>query len=170
MDDEDMPRDPVTPNTVELHLHRGVGWGLYGTVTAVVLVLVLAGAATNLSSGRLLIAGVIVVVGLPLTAFLAFLTSSIVAPSLIVSATRVTGRLSWSRSVDAGWTEITIDIDDTAPPGTIRLDVGNESVSVSSRSWLGFKEFLVLVSSTPHAAARLTQPARDELSRLLHIN
>ena len=37
-------------------------------------------------------------------------------------------------------------------------------------SWVGFGGFVLLVASTPKAAARLTQPARDELSRLLHID
>jgi hypothetical protein len=53
------------PDAVQLHLHRGIGWGLYGTATTVVLVIVLAGAASNLSSGRLVMGAVIAVVGLP---------------------------------------------------------------------------------------------------------
>ena len=142
------------PEAVQLHLHRGIGWGLYGTATTVVLVIVLAGVGSNLSSGRLLMAGVIAVVGLPLTAFLALLTYSIVVPSLTVSAARVSGRLSWRGRVDADRHEITIDVVDEAPPGTLRLEIGEESVSVSGLSWVGFREFIVLVASTPQAAAR----------------
>jgi hypothetical protein len=167
---EDTRHGAIEPDAVQLHLHRGIGWGLYGTATAVVLALVLAGVTANLSSGDLLIAGVIGVVGLALTAFLAFLTNSIVTPSLIATADGISGRLSrWGR-VDADWDEVTIDVDDNALPGTIRLDIGEESVSVSGRSWVGFGGFVLLVASTPKAAARLTQPARDELSRLLHID
>jgi len=167
---EDTRRGAIEPNAVQLHLHRGVGWGLYGTATAVVLALVLAGVAANLSSGELVIACVIGVVGLALTAFLAFLTYSIVTPLLIATEDGIRGRLSRRGRVDAYWDEVTIDVDDNALPGTIRLDIGEESVSVSGRSWVGFGGFVLLVASTPKAAARLTQPARDELSRLLHID
>jgi hypothetical protein len=83
------------PAAVQLHLHRGIGWGLYGTATTVVLVIVLAGAVSNLSSGRLVTGAVIAVVGLSLSAFLALLTYSMVVPSLTVNAARVSGRLSW---------------------------------------------------------------------------
>jgi hypothetical protein len=140
------------PEAVQLHLHRGIGWGFRG-LQRLLLVIVLAGVGSNLTSGRLLMAGVIAVVELPLTAFLALLTYSIVVPSLTVSAARVSGRLSWRGRVDADWHEITIDVDDEVPPGTLRLGIGEESVSVSGRSWVGFREFVVLVASTPHAAA-----------------
>jgi hypothetical protein len=167
----EMPRDELAggtePNAVQLHLHRGIGWGIYGTATTVVLLLVLAGAATNVSNGRLLIAGVIVVVGLTLTAFLAFLTYSMVMPALTASATGISGRLSWRDRVDADWNSITIDFDDETSPGTMRLDIGEESVSVSGQSWVGFEEFISLLGSTPPAAARLTPAARREVTRLL---
>jgi hypothetical protein len=170
----EVPRDELAggtaPNAVQLHLHRGIGWGIYGTATTVVLLIVLAGAATNLSSGRLLIAGVIVVAGLSLTAFLGFLTYSMVIPALTASAAGVSGRLSWRGRVDADWNAIIIDVDDETPPSTIRLDIGEESVSVSGRSWVGFEEFIILLGSTPHAAARLTPAARREVSRLLQID
>jgi hypothetical protein len=115
-------------------------------------------------------AGVIAVVGLPLTAFLALLTYSIVVPSLTVSAARVSGRLSWRGRVDADWHEITIDVVDEAPPGTLQLEIGEDSMSISGRSWVGFREFVVLVASTPQAAARLTPAARTEVRRLLRID
>ena len=162
--------DGTEPEAVQLHLHRGIGWGVYGTATTVVLVLVLAGAASNLSSGRLVMGAVIAVVGLTLSAFLALLTYSIVVPSLTVNAARVSGRLSWRGRIDVDWNEITIDVDDEAPPGTLRLKIGEESVSVSGLSWVGFREFIVLVASTPRAAARLTPAARTEVRRLLHID
>ena len=158
------------PDAVQLHLHRGIGWGIYGTATTVVLVLVLAGAVSNLSSGRLVTGAVIAIVGLPLSAFLALLTYSIVVPSLTVNAARVSGRLSWRGRIDVDWNEITIDLDDEAPPGTLRLSLGEESVSVSGRSWVGFREFIILVASTPQAAVRLTPAARTEVRRLLHID
>jgi hypothetical protein len=158
------------PDAVQLHLHWGIGWGIYGTATTVVLVLVLAGAVSNLSSGRLVTGAVIAIVGLPLSAFLALLTYSIVVPSLTVNAARVSGRLSWRGRIDVDWNEITIDLDDEAPPGTLRLSLGEESVSVSGRSWVGFREFIILVASTPQAAVRLTPAARTEVRRLLHID
>lgn len=158
------------PNRVQLHLHRGVGWGLYGTATAIVLVLVLAGIASNLSSGSIVIAGVLALAGLPFTAFLGFLTYSMVVPLLIIDGQGISGRLSLAAQVNADWNEISIDVDDEAPPGTIRLHIGEQSVSVSGRSWIGFKEFIVLVASTPRAAAQLTSAARRELSRLLQID
>jgi hypothetical protein len=96
--------------------------------------------------------GVIAVFGLPLSASLALLTYSMVVHSLTVSPTRVSGRLSWRGRVDADWNEITIDVVDEAPPGTLRMEIGKESVSVSGRSWVGFREFSVLVAGTPHAA------------------
>jgi hypothetical protein len=162
--------DGTEPEAVRLHLHRGIGWGLYGTATTVLLVIVLAGAASNLSSGRLVTGAVIAVVGLSLTAFLGLLTYSIVVPSLTMNAARVSGRLSWRGRIDVDWNEITIDVDDEAPPGTFRLKIGEESVSVSGRSWVGFKEFIVLVASTPRAAAQLTPAARREVRRLLQID
>ena len=159
----------VEPNAVQLHLHRGIGWGLYGVATTVVLALVLAGTAANLSSGRILMASVLAVAGLSLTAFLAFLTYAMVMPSLTAGMAGVSGRVSWRSRFDASWNEVTIDIDDRAEPGAIRLDIGKESVSVSARSWVGFREFIILVGSTPHAAARLTPAARHEVTRLLQI-
>lgn len=108
--------------------------------------------------------------GLSLSAFLALLTYSIVVPSLTVNEARVSGRLSWRGRIDVDWNEITLDVDDEALPGTLRLKIGEESVSVSGRSWVGFGEFIVLVASTPQAADRLTPPPRTEMRRLLQID
>jgi hypothetical protein len=114
-------------------------------------------------------ASVLAVAGLSLTAFLAFLTYAMVMPSLTAGMAGVSGRVSWRGRFDASWNEVTIDVDDRAEPGAIRLDIGKESVSVSARSWVGFREFIILVGSTPHAAARLTPAARHEVTRLLQI-
>jgi hypothetical protein len=55
------------PAAVRLHPHRGIGWGVYGVATVAVFMLVLAGAAAYLSSGRIVMGVVVAVVGLALT-------------------------------------------------------------------------------------------------------
>lgn len=157
------------PSAVRLHPHRGIGWGVYGVATVVVFVLVLLGAAANLSSGRILTAVVVAVVGLALTGFLGVVTHALVVPALIATATGVSGRMPRGGAVDVGWDQVTIDVDEGVSPGTVRLDVGDESVSVSARSWVGFGRFLLLVAGTPDAAARLTPAAQREVNRLLRI-
>jgi hypothetical protein len=42
-------------------------------------------------------------------------------------------------------------------------------VSLNARSWVGFRELVVLLDSTPDAAARLTPAARQEVARLLRV-
>ena len=105
------------PAVVHLHLHRGIGWGLYGTATAVVFVFVLLGVVANLQSGRLVMAAVLAVVGLAMTGFLALMTHSMVVPTLTVSATRPAPARSGSASAR----------NRSAP--------GRGSVSPSSSSW-----------------------------------
>lgn len=166
----DPPGDGAESAPVRLHLNRGIGWGLYGTLTAVVFVLVLAGTVTNLSAGRIWSAAVIAVVGLALTAFLAVLTHAMVVPLLTATAAGVSGRTPRNGRVDVGWDEVAIDVDDEAQPGAIRLVIGDESVSINAGSWVGFREFVVLVASTPSAVARLTPAARREVIRLLKLD
>ncbi|MEP6648987.1 MAG: hypothetical protein ABJA74_03625 [Lapillicoccus sp.] len=109
------------------------------------------------------------VVVLVITAFLGIVTHALVWPALTVSASGVSGQMALGRPVDIAWEDVTIDVDDDAAPGTLRLDVGAESVSVSSRSWVGFGDFVWLVCVTPAAAVRLTPAARREVVRLLEI-
>jgi hypothetical protein len=166
-------RDPrageADPAAVQLHLHRGIGWGVYGVATVVVCVLVLVGAVAYLRSGRILMAVVVAVVGLAVTGFLALVTHALIVPALTATAGGVSGRMPRGNTVDAGWDEVTIDVDEDVPAGTLRLDVGDESVSLSAKSWVGFGRFLDLVVGTPDAAARLTPAARREVRRLLRI-
>ena len=68
------------PTEVHLHLHRGIGWGVYGAATVFVLVLVLIGTTAYAVSGRFLMAGVTAVVGLALTGSLAVVTHAMVTP------------------------------------------------------------------------------------------
>ena len=42
-------------------------------------------------------------------------------------------------------------------------------MSVSARSWIGFREFVALLGSTPEATTRLTPAARQEVARLLGV-
>jgi hypothetical protein len=42
-------------------------------------------------------------------------------------------------------------------------------VSLNARSWVGFRELVVLLDSKPDAAARLTPAARQEVARLLRV-
>jgi hypothetical protein len=157
------------PAAVRLHLHRGIGWGVYGVVTVVVFLLVLVGTVANLTSGRIVTAVVVAVVGLAVTGFLAVVTHALVVPALTAAAAGVSGRMPRGNTVDVGWDEVTIDVDDDVPPGTLRLDVGEESVALSARSWVGFGRFVSLVVNTPDAAARLTPAAQREVNRLLRI-
>ena len=160
--------DRATP-AVHLHLHRGVGWGFYGTATVLVLVLVLAGIGFNLANGRYLSALAITVGGLAMTGFLGVLTYAMVMPSLTLTPSGVRGRMPHGSRVDVGWDAVTVDVEEEARPGELRIAIGDESATVSARQWIGFAEFVVLLSSTPAAAARLTPAARHEAVRLLGI-
>lgn len=156
------------PAAVRLHLHRGIGWGVYGTATVFVLVLVLIGTTSYVLGGRFLMAGVTAVVGLALTGFLAVVTHAMVTPSLTVTTRGVRGRMPRGNTVDAGWDEITIDVDEERH-GVVRLDVGGESVSINARAWSGVRDFVLLVAQTPHAADRLTPAALQEWLLLLGV-
>lgn len=165
-----MSRDPrAASDAVRLHLHRGIGWGVYGTVTVAVFGLVVAGAVSYVLSGRFLMAAVVTVVGLAMTGFLALVTHAMVVPALTVGATGVRGRMPRGTTVDAGWDDVTVDVDDRAGTGALMLRVGDGSVSVNARSWIGFRELVVLLGTTPAAAARLTPAARHEVARLLGV-
>lgn len=155
------------PAAVHLHLHRGIGWGLYGTATVFVSVIVLLGTVSNLQSGRFVTAAALAVVGSAVAAFLALMTHSMVTPALTVSAAGVDGRIPWGGRVDATWNEVVLDVDEKVGPGAIRLGVGTESVSVNARSWVGFPDFVLLVASTPDAVDRMTPAAVQEVIRLL---
>ena len=162
------PPDDAAP-VVHLHLHRGVGWGVYGTATAVVAVLVVLGTWFNLVNGRYLSALAIAVVGLGTAGFLGVVTHAMVTPALTVTPAGVRGRMSRGAAVDVGWAGLTVDVEDDARPGELRLNVGDESATVSARQWTGFAELVVLLAATPAAAARLTPPARREAIRLLGL-
>lgn len=155
------------PAAVRLHPHRGIGWGLYGTVTVVVLTLVLLGVGTNLRDGRYGMAAVIAVAGLAVTAFLGTLTHALVVPGLVADGAGLRGRLPRGHRVDAAWADVTVDVDGDGGPGVLRLDVGGERLTVGARSWVGFGDFVWLVASTPAAADRLTPAAVLEVTRLL---
>ena len=154
---------------VHLHLHRGVGWGLYGVGTVLVLALVLAGIWFNLGEGRYLSALAITVVGLATAAFLGVVTHAMVTPGLTVTPAGVRGRMPHGSRIDVGWPAVTIDRDDDPRPGELRLNVGDESATLSGRQWVGFREFVVLLGRSADAAARLTPAARQEAVRLLAL-
>lgn len=154
---------------VHLHLHRGIGWGVYGVGTVIVLGLVLAGIWFNLAEGRYLSALAITVVGLGTAGFLGVATHAMVTPALTVTPAGVRGRLPHGMRVDVDWSEVVVDVEDEARPGELRIVVGDGSATVSARQWTGFPEFVVLLGETPAAAARLTPPARREAIRLLGI-
>ena len=88
-------------------------------------------------------------------------------PDLTATAAGISGRMPRGNRVDAGWDDIAVDVDDTRAPGTFTLTVGDASVSVSGRSWVGVEPFLLLVGGTPAALARLTPAALQEVIRLL---
>lgn len=169
-----MPAPDETPRAapedddlaVELHPHRGIGWGLYGTATAVVFLLVVLGAGTNLLGGRPVMGAVIAVVGLGVTGFLGLATHALVVPVLTADATGVRGRLPSGRRVDAAWADVTVDA--AGEPGAFRLGVADETLTLTARSWVGFGPFLFLVAATPVAVGRLTPAAVAEVTRLIH--
>lgn len=156
-------------DAVEMHLSRSVGM-IYCVVTAVVLLLVLAGIGAYLGSGHLLMALVAAVVGLAVVGFLATVTAAMILPALTVDRTGIRGRTARGKRIAAGWEDVTLDVDGNAAPGTIRIHLEGESLSLSGRSWFGFRDFVILVAGTPAAASRLTQPARAEVIRLLRIS
>jgi hypothetical protein len=159
---------------VRLHLNRRMGWGFYGSVTVAVFVLVVVGSVAAAQSGRLWMAAVLVVVGLPMTAFLAVVTAAMVLPELTLSSAGVSGRTARGKAFDAPWSEVTIDAvdeDKVEESGhcTIRMTIGGESVSINNDSWVGFMEFIPWVVGTPVAKSRLTPAAKLELVRLLQL-
>ncbi len=159
---------------VRMHLNRRMGWGLYGTVTVAVLVLVVVGAVAAEQSGRLWMAAVLVVVGLPMTAFLAVVTAAMVLPELNLTAAGVSGRTARGTAFDAPWSEVTIDADEEdkveeSGHCTIRMTIGEQSMSINNGSWVGFMEFIPMVVGTPEARSRLTPAAKLELVRLLQL-
>jgi hypothetical protein len=156
---------------VRLHLNRRIGWGLYGTVTVAVFLLVVVGVAAGVQSGRLWMSALLLVVGLPMTAFLVLVTAAMVLPELSLSAVGVTGRTARGKVIEAPWSEVTIDADEEdrveeSGHCTIRMTVGGEPVSINNDSWVGFGEFIVMVVGTPAARSRLTPAAKLELVRL----
>jgi hypothetical protein len=162
------------PAAVQLHLNRRIGWGLYGTVTAVVFVLVVVGTVFNVQNGRFWIAAVLALVGLAMTAFLVVVTRAMVVPGLTVTASGISGRLAQGGPIDAPWDAVTIDADEedrTEDPAhsSIRLTAGERSVSINPRSWVGFTDFVVLVVGTPAARSRMTPAAKLELVRLFQL-
>jgi hypothetical protein len=159
---------------VRLHLNRRIGWGLYGTVTVAVFVLVVVGAVAGVQTGRLWMTAVLVVVGLPMTAFLVVVTAAMVLPELNLSADGVTGRTARGMAIGAPWSEVTIDADeeDEVEEGghcTIRMTIGEEKMSINNQSWVGFTDFVVMVVGTPAAKSRLTPAAKLELVRPLDL-
>lgn len=161
-------RAPGDADAVEMHLSRTIGI-IYCVVTTVVLLLVLAGVGASLGGGHLLATLVTAVVGLAVVGFLTTVSAAMVLPALTVDGNGVSGRTVRGRRIAAEWGGITLDVDDNAAPGTIRMDLAGESLSLSGRSWFGFRDFVILVAGTPAAAGRLTQPARVEVVRLLEI-
>lgn len=151
-----------------MHLNRTFG-AVYGAVTAVLSLLVVAGVAAYLSSGRILMAIVTATVGLALAAFLAVVSAAMLLPALSVDRRGVRGRTARGAELAAGWAEITLDAGEDAAPGTLRMTLNGESLSLSGRSWSGFRDFVILVAGTPVAAGRLTPPAQAEVARLMAI-
>ena len=159
--------DPA-PSPVRLHPHRGFGWGVYGTLTAFVLVLVVLGTTSYVLSARYVMAAVTAVAGLALAGFLAVLTHALVVPALTVDASGIRGRTPRGTRVDVDWDEVTVDVD-ADRPGRIRLVLGAETVPVDPRSWVGVTDLVVLVAGTPQARDRLTPAALREWMRLLGV-
>ena len=107
---------------------------------------------------------------MPLTAFLGLITDAMVRPGLTVTATGIGGRMPRGRPIRVGWEDVTIDADPDAAPATLRLDIGEASVSISARAWQGFTDFVLLVYHTPRASTRLTPGGRREVLRLLRVD
>lgn len=154
---------------MRLHLHRGYGWGLYGTLTAVVGVVALLATARYVSAGEFIFAGVMALGGVVVAGFLGIVTYAIVWPELTASTHGVQGRMCWGRTFDGSWSEITIDVDEGAEAHTLRLELGQQSVSINAQTWMGFNDFVVLVASSAHASARLTPEARAEVLRMFGL-
>lgn len=155
-------------DTVEMRLNRGVGI-VYCAVAAVVALLVLAGIGAYVTSGRVVMAFVVAVAGLAVAGFLAVVAGAMILPALTVDVSGVRGRTARGGRIAAEWGDITLDVDDNAASGTIRMNLDGASLTLSGRSWLGFRDFVLLVASTPAATSRLSQPARTEVVRLLQI-
>lgn len=153
---------------VQLRLHRGPAV-LYAGLALALLSVVLLGAGSYLSNGRFLMALVTAMVGLALTAFLAFVALTIVLPVLDASPTGVRGRMAWGRRVHVGWDEVVIDVEDETALGTLRVGIAEQSLTINHRSWLGFGDFVLLVAATPQAAGRLTPAARSAVLQMLGI-
>jgi hypothetical protein len=163
--DEGVRVDRAGPPAVRLHLHRGIGWGFYGTAAALMLLVGLFVPPGYLRDGRWWMAGLTAAAALALALFFAILTYAMVVPELTATAAGISGRMPRAGAVEVAWEGVTIDVDEDALPGTIRLDLGEESVSVNPRAWVGFEPFVGLVCGTPRAAARMTPAARHAVAR-----
>jgi hypothetical protein len=151
---------------VPLHLHRGLGLVLYGTGTLAVVVLGTVSTVWNATSGRIIATVVTALGSLAVAAFLATVTHAMLWPNLTVTESGIRGRVSVARAVDLAWEDVTIDVDVDDPPGTLRLQLGTDTFTLSTRSWVGFEEFVLLVSASWTASERLTPAARREIARL----
>lgn len=154
---------------VHLHPHRAPGV-LYLVLAVAVGVVVVLGLVSYLSSGRFGSAAVTLVVGLGVTAFVGGLALAILVPGLDLDGERVRGRVAVRTTVDVGWDEVVVDVDDDSPRGRFRLDLGATSLTVDARSWTGFGEVVLLLASTPAPGRRLTPAARREVARLLQLD
>ena len=156
------------PSVARLRLHRPVGVA-YAAVALVVLALVVLGGVDFATTGRIVMALVVIIAGMLMVAFLGYLSVSVLVPELRLSADGIEGRMNWGRPLDVDWDDVTVDVDDDASPGRFQLSLGGEAVEITARAWVGFADFVVLLASTPAAARRLTPGARHEVARLLQI-
>ena len=148
--------------TAQLRLQRQVG-AVYGVLGAVLLVLAVVIPVNWIVDGAPLQA----LVSFPL--LLAFGVGSgrlawpMLRTALVADASGLRGRTPKGRLLDVGWEDVAIDSDQE----TVTLEIGPETLRLSGGGWVGFDDFLDVVSRTPAAAARLTPAAREEVIRRL---
>ncbi len=156
------------PTIVRLHPIRGPAV-VYGTLVIIIVVVVVLGVVSNVGGGQIAIAVVLTVGGLALATFLGYLTLALVIPALEANATGVRCRISWRKTVNAQWREVAIEIDAEDPPGRLRLKINGEPMPIDAQFWRGFRDFAILVASTPEAARTMSPAARREVRRFLHL-
>lgn len=145
----------------ELRLQRGPSL-VYGVLAVGLLGLGVLVPVSYLRSGRWVMA-IVCLALLLLGWFFARLSLLMLRTRLTADTAGVRGRTPADQVVDAGWVAVDIDADGDF----LLLRIGGEDVRLSAGAWIGFWDFVALLSLVPDATRRLTPAARAEVAGYL---
>lgn len=145
----------------ELLLRRGPGLA-YGALAAGLLAPGVIVPASYLLAGRWVM-GIVCLILLLLGWFFARVSLPMLRTRLTADAAGVRGRAPDDRVVDVGWAAVEVDADGDF----LVLRIGGEDIRLSPGAWVGFRDFIALLSLLPDAARRLTPAARTDVTGYL---